>query len=433
VTLFLASIGVLFGSIYWIGVWRPMQTVAERVEREADRLAAIDAKDGHAALIGALAQRQHRPDPEMAFHALIAPDGRALSANLPSWPRSPVSGWARLEADAYRDGDEQDHEALVVERRLADGTRLIVGRDVEILDDREELFAGSSLWIAAVSAALAIGGGIAMSHAITRRLDAVIRTARRVIDGELGERIPLRGTGDDFDHLAETLNFMLSRIEELVESVRRVSDNVAHELRTPLARLHADLDELLSASDDTERKQLIEQAIDEAVRLRSVFDALLRIARIESGRHMAGIRTLDLAMLLRDAVEFHMPEAEAQGQTLTSDFPDGMNLQADPDLLFQAISNLLDNAIKYGKPGGHVHVSAEQEAGQTRIRIVDDGPGIASEHQPHVTERFYRTPEAAAKPGTGLGLSLVSAVVAFHHGVLELDDAAPGTRITLIL
>jgi len=270
-----------------------------------------------------------------------------------------------------------------------------------------------------------------MLPAITRRIDAVTRTARRVMAGSMTERIPLRGTGDDFDELAEALNLMLSRIEESVEAVRRVSDNVAHELRTPLARLHADLDELRMAGDEGERQRLADQAVTEAERLQAIFDALLRIARIESGRHLAGVKPIDLSTLLADAVEFHTPDAEARGQRIEARIADGLAIEADPNLLFQAVSNLLDNAIKYGGEGGVVTVVGERRHGWVELAIADTGQGIPDAYRDRVTERFFRLSTTADQPGTGLGLALVAAIVALHRWTMEIGDAGPGTRVSI--
>jgi signal transduction histidine kinase len=434
VALFLPSIALLLGALYWFGVTVPLRDMAASVGREADALVVLDRRAGRPALVRALAARLDAPAQAMPFHALVAADGRTVSANLPSWPLRPFDGWRRLEADRYSDGDEDDHEALVVERRLGDGARLIVGRDVEPIDDREETFFDSGLWLASLTILLALVGSIAMGAAIGRRLETVNRSARRVMAGDLGERIPLSGTGDDFDELAETLNAMLARMEELVESVRRVSDSVAHELRTPLARLRADLEELAAPGGGAAgRRRLAEQAVEEACRLQGVFDSLLRIARIEAGQHRSGIRAVDLTTLLADAAEYHAPGAEARGQALRAEIAPGLAVRADPDLLFQAVSNLLDNAIKYTPEGGEVMLRARAEAGAAVIAVEDSGPGIGPESRARVTERFYRAPETADRPGAGLGLSLVAAVARFHGAALVIGEAGPGASLSLRL
>lgn len=430
VALFLTSTAALFGAAYWIGVYRPLLDAAAEVRGEAAGLVAVDRGGGRDALLRAIETRR-KTGPKRPFHALIAPGGVVVTANLPSWPADPIDGWTTLEADIYQAGQEQDYEALVVERRLDDGARLIVGRDVEAIDDRDELYTIGSVWLILIAALLAVGGSVAMSRAVGGRIDAVTRTARRVMAGDLAERIPLRGTGDDFDELAATLNQMLGRIEEAVESVRRVSDNVAHELRTPLARLHADLDELRGAESEDERRRLTGQALAEADRLQSIFDALLRIARIESGRHLTGLRRVDLTTLLADAAELHMPDAEAHGQSIESRVAAGLEVEADPNLLFQAVSNLLDNAVKYGGAGAVITIRAGRTGDGLAIEVADNGPGIAADQRERVTERFFRGPDTAGQPGTGLGLALVAAIVAAHKWQLEIEDAQPGMVVRI--
>ena len=421
----------MFGAVYWFGIYQPLIEVAASVRKEAGNLAKIDRADGRDALIRAIEERR-KGDSRRAFDALVGPGGKAVMATLPSWPDAPIESWTTLEADAYLGGQEWDYEALVVERRLNDGSRLLVGRDVEDIDDRDELFTMGSVWLILIAAALAIGGSVAMSRSVGRRIDTVTQTARRVMAGSLTERIPLRGTGDDFDELAATLNEMLERIEEALEAVRRVSDNVAHELRTPLARLHADLDDLRNAQDEGERQRLADQASAEAARLQAIFDALLRIARIESGRHLPGFKPVDLSILVADAVEFHLPEAEARGQLIESRIDPDLTLDADPNLLFQAVSNLLDNAIKYSGKGSTVTVVAGKTRGGVAIEIADSGPGIPSAYRDKVVERFFRLPQSVGEAGTGLGLSLVSAIVARHNGELRIAGSKSGARIALI-
>lgn len=431
VALFLASTGAMFGAAYWFGIYQPMVKEAASVRREAGSLAAVDRAGGRDALLRALEIREGK-GPRRPFHALVLPDGKVLSANLPSWPDEAIGDWQLLDADVSLLGTEQDYTALSVERRLGDGARLIVGRDVEDIDDRDEIFSAAAAWLILIAAALAIGGSLAMGRAVGRRIDAVTQTARRVMAGRLTERIPLRGTGDDFDELADTLNQMLGRIEEAVEAVRRVSDNVAHELRTPLARLHADLDDLRSTADEGERQRLADQAAAEAGRLQSIFDALLRIARIESGRHHAGFKLVDISTLLADAAEFHLPGAEARGQRIESRIDPGLTLDADPNLLFQAVSNLLDNAIKYGGKGSTITIVAKKAGAGVAIEIADTGPGIPPAYRDKVTERFFRLPDSAGETGTGLGLSLVHAIASRHNGKLHIAHSTSGARISLI-
>lgn len=314
--------------------------------------------------------------------------------------------------------------ALLLGRRLADGTQLVVGRDIEAIDRFGIALERMALAIIGITVLLGTAGGILMSRAIARRIEGVNRIARRVMDGQLSERIPLRATGDDFDQLAETLNRMLGRIEGSVELARRVSDNVAHELRTRLARLQANLEDLDTAADlPPSCALLVTRSLEESERLQSVFNALLRIARIESGCHDAHHRPVDLAPIVRDAVELYAIEAEDRRIDLLVEADDPVRLRGDPDLLFQAVSNLLDNAIKYTEPGGRVRIAVTGSAPGPSIRIQDNGPGVATADIPRLGERFFRTASALHRPGTGLGLSLVHAVAIEHRSDLGFDGA----------
>ena len=428
--LFSASVAVLLAITWWTSVARPLEDVRTAVAREADALADTYILDGPAALTAQLRRRAATISERKAFHAFVAADG-TTTANLPSWPERSGDGWRRFEADLYVDGDEEDHEALVYEQHFRDGARLFVGRDIEDIDEREELIEQLMLWGAVAVVILGLAGGLLMSVAVGRRIETVTATARQVIAGDLSGRVPTRGSGDDFDRLGDTLNDMLARIEALVEAVSRVSDSIAHELRTPLARLQAELEELGDEEDPAERRRLVEAATAEAARLQATFDALLRIARLESGRHAIKRQPVELARLLDDASEFYAPEAEARGMTLNVCCDSGVAVDGDANLLFQAVTNLLDNALKHAPAGSRVTVAARREAGATVVEVADDGPGIPETHRAKVTERFYRVPGSEARDGIGLGLTLVAAIARAHGAALEMADNRPGLAVRL--
>jgi signal transduction histidine kinase len=429
--LFTISVALLLGTAWWMTVLHPLEDVEESLLREADALGDIYIVDGPAALEAALARRAATVSDRKAFHAYVAIDGRVV-ANLPTWPAQPRSGWARFEADLYVDGDEEDHEALVHEQNFRDGARLIVGRDIEDIDEREEVIEQLILWSGIAVLILGLAGGVVMSLAVGRRIEAVNATARKVIAGDLSGRVPTRGSGDDFDRLGDTLNLMLARIEALVEAVSRVSDSIAHELRTPLARLQADLDELGAAGDAGERARLIEAAGAEAARLQATFDSLLRIARLETGRHAIERRPVDLAKLLADAAELYAPEADDQRKTLDVAIAPGLATRGDPNLLFQAVTNLLDNALKHTPPGSRIRLTGARADG-VLIEVADDGPGLPADQRGRAIERFYRAPGSEGRPGIGLGLSVVDAVARAHGARLELADNDPGLAVRLHL
>ncbi len=428
------SMLTLFGIYYGLAVLRPMETIRAQVDREAQLLTQLYIVDGESALIAALDQRARHDSARRAFHTFITADGKVATTNLPSWPSRPVAGMFSIEADTYAEGDEQDFSARARDHRFRDGARLIVGRDAEDIEDREEVLFIAAPWIMGLTLLFGLVGGIVMNRAIGARIEAVSGMARRVMAGALGERVPVRGTGDDFDRLAETLNLMLQRNEDLFESVRRVSDNVAHELRTPLARLRVQLERLDTFDDDPDTRSVVrEAALEETMRLQRIFDALLRIARIEEGRHAADMRCTDIAQLAADAAELYQPAASARHIALRVDTGKALSAIVDPDLIFQALTNLLDNALKHSQPGGEVTLSVETMANTACIRVRDTGTGLAQGEADRITERFFRGKAAENLPGQGLGLSLVAAIVALHKGQLSFEDAAPGLSVTLRL
>ena len=412
---FLAT-ATLLAAIYYVGVRLPMNDVRDEVAIETERLEAIYSRQGERALVQALANRRQALSSNKAFDAFIDLDGRLLAGNLPSWPSVRRGNWASIEADLYRDGDEDDHEALSRDLLLPDGRRLIVGRDVEVLADRQELMAEAFLWGALSVLLFGLVGGLIISGLTARRLDAVSETARAVMQGDLSQRVPVTGKGDDFDQLGLSLNAMLDRNQELVASLGRVSDNIAHELRTPLARLRSALDGI-EPSDS----KAIDAARGETERLQRIFDALLGIARIDTGRHRIKREPVQLDVVTADAVEFYAPEAEARGQNIAAGLAPCV-VTGDRDLLFQAVANLLDNAIKFGPRGGAVRVRLEIEGATAVLSILDTGPGVAEEHRVRLAERFYRAPGTEQIAGTGLGLTLVNAIAEAHNGSLSLKS-----------
>ena len=407
----------LFAGLYLFGVRQPIAGIQSVVAKEAQSLGELDRRDGQDALISALEQRRVRPSSEKAFDALIGPDGHVITGNFPSFPALRKGDWMRVEADLYRDGDEDDHDALTRDMLLSGGRRLLVGRDVEVFADRQELMIEAALWSAIAVLLFGIAGGLVISRISGGRLESVSRTAHAIMAGNLDVRVPVRGSGDDFDQLGLTLNSMLDRNQQLVESIGRVSDSIAHELRTPLARLHALLEQLDGEDEEQARNRLIAASLDEARRIESTFDALLRVARLQTGRHCLRRDPVDLAALLADAVQYYEPEAEAKGGRIVANLK-ACTVTGDRDLLFQLIANLIDNGVKFALEGGQVDVLLEPSRGEAVIRVRDNGPGVPSELRPRLTERFFRAPGVERLPGTGLGLTIASAIVDAHAGVL---------------
>lgn len=426
---FLATASLL-GGIYYFSVKRPMDDVRAKVRTEARALQSIYASRGAEGLKTALLQRRQLPSPDKAFDALLEGDGSLMLGNLPSWPVVRRGTWTTIEADLYRDGDEDDHEALSRDVLLPDGRRLIVGRDVEVLADRKELMVEATRWGSVSVILFGLIGGLLISWITARRLEAVTGTAKAVMQGNLSVRVPIKGSGDDFDQLGLSLNAMLDRNQELLASLGRVSDNIAHELRTPLARLRAIL-EASSNADHVEASR-IEAARAEADRLQQTFDALLRVARIDTGRHRLVREPVQLDVLVSDAVELYEPEAEARRQSLNLSVTP-CTIGGDRNLLFQAASNLLDNAIKFAPELGHVSVELAVDGSVAKIIVTDDGPGVDKQHHQRLSERFFRAPGSEKIAGTGLGLTLVNAIAAAHDGSLSFEGGAGRFKAVLTL
>lgn len=411
----------LLAGIYYFSIRLPMDEVRSKVRAESQQLQQIYHLKGEQALTAALLERRHSLSLDKPFDAFIGIDGKLITGNLPSWPAIRSGSWALIEADLYRDGDEDDHEALSRDTILPDGRRLIVGRDVEIFADRGELIGEAALWGSASVILFGILGSLLISWITSRRLDAVGNTARAVMQGNLSVRVPVKGTGDDFDQLGMSLNAMLDRNQELVASLSRVSDSIAHELRTPLARLRTALD--TASREGGLEPGDVEAARLEAERLQHIFDALLRIARLDTGRHRIIRNPVKFDELVGDAVEFYSPEAESRQQSLgLSVVP--CTVEGDRNLIFQAVTNLLDNAIKFAPVGGEVRAELDVQGSMAKLTVRDNGPGVDEAHRARLTERFFRAPGSEDVVGTGLGLTLASAIAAAHQGELTFDGIA---------
>jgi signal transduction histidine kinase len=321
---------------------------------------------------------------------------------------------------------------------LPGGARLLVGRDLEA----QRALAGATRWLFLTGfIGLALAGllaGLVISRMSLGRVAAITRTSDEIMAGDFTRRVPVTGSGDELDHLAGNLNAMLDRIESLMAGLREVSDNIAHDLKTPLTRLRARAEAAQRGSPKEQRDGLA-HVIEDADELIKTFNALLLIARLEAGALDATAETFDVAALARNMAELYEPVAEDAGLRLEDRAEAGVVVHANRQLIGQAIANLLDNAIKYGRPSSapvgasDIVVAVEAAAGQARLIVADHGPGIPAADRARVLKRFVRLEESRTRPGTGLGLSLVAAVARLSGGHLLLEDNAPGLRIVLVL
>ncbi len=405
----------------------------------ADAVALSERRmiSGLSGLIAAIGDRQALDVQNEVLYLLVAPDRRILAGNLAEWPPQADADAPWIRMALQRDGGESEARLLRVD--LGQGYRLLVGRDVAEKLRLRALLSEGIAWAAASSALIAVLGAWLLRRALEDRLAPVYGTAAAISGGDLSRRVPLSDRQDEFDRLGMTMNAMLDRIAQLMEGVRGVSDAIAHDLRTPIARARAKLEESLgAAADEAALRAAVEQGITDLDDIARVFKAVLRIAEVEAGARRAAFAPFDLVPMLADVVELYGAAAEASGQALEGTLPDTLVMVGDRDLLLQAVANLLDNALKFNPAGGRVLLDAQAQGGLVEISVADDGPGLAVADRVRVGERFFRTDAARTTPGSGLGLSLVRAVVALHGGEVELADsnpghAPPGLRVTLRL
>ncbi|HLJ04928.1 MAG TPA: HAMP domain-containing sensor histidine kinase [Acetobacteraceae bacterium] len=367
-----------------------------------------------------------------AIYLLVDPSGQRMAGNLQHWPQgaSRSGGWYELPIE--RAGMRS--LALVQSFDLPGGFRLLIGRDVQVRAQLRRLLTSALLWALLVVLVMASIGALVVRSLFRRTLANVSATATAIAGGDFTQRVKLSGRGDEFDQLAETINDMLDRIGRLMEGVREVSNAIAHDLRTPITRARARLeDAALHASSVPDLRAAIERATADLDGIVAVFQALLRIAEIEAGSRRSAFAPVDLAPLLAGVAELYGVVAEDRGISLDMEAPALLPAYGDRELIQQAVANLMDNAVKFSPPGGAVRLSAALTPAGVEIAVADQGPGIPVEERARAAERFYRGETARNTPGAGLGLALVQAVAQLHGGSLRLTDATPGLVAILTL
>ncbi len=434
VTLFSTSVLGLMGFIYWFTAGYMARQADATIEAEIRGLGErydIAGLDGLSRLV---AERVARQQPTgSSLYLLTDHRLRPLVGNLSRWPdvAADEEGWLNFRLEGYGPAGDDVHPARARPFLLRGGFRLLVGRDVRELEAVRRLMLRTLAWGLAVTLVLGLVGGTLMARSMMRRIETINATSRDIMSGDLSRRIPTRGSGDELDRLAGSLNAMLDRIQSLMEGVRQVSDNIAHDLRTPLARLRNRLETAaLPETDPPASRAALESALAEADALLGTFNALLRIARIEARERRAAFADVDLGELIGDVGELYEPLAEQKRQTLLTDSSAAV-IVGDRDLLFQALANLLDNAIKYTPAGGNIRVGLSTAGAGVELTVADDGPGIPEAFRERVLQRFFRLDPSRPSGGSGLGLSLVAAVADLHGATLRLDDMRPGLKVTL--
>jgi signal transduction histidine kinase len=430
----LAALLIVVGALLWFGtVARLERDITQIIRNQAAGFANAYAERGREVMAINTDRRVGRDLDTDEILLLTDNQMKRLAGNLPAWPREVGTqpGWYRIAIE--RGG--RPSEALVDHAVMPDGAHYLVGRDLYELTALRRMFL---VGVLAAAVAVLISGfvyGVLLRKAVLSRIDAIRGTTLAIVEGDLAERLPAGNYSDEFSRLTGAINGMLERIEHLVHGVRNVSNAIAHDLRTPLAELRSRLEDLTRTrpSADITFSEL-DEAVADIDRVIGIFNALLRLAEIDSGLRRSGFRPVDPAAVLDDVVELYGPSAELKQIRLTQTTDPHLHVAGDPYLLAQAVGNLVDNAVKYARNGGSVTVEARHAGnGFVDLIVADDGPGIPDDEKSKVAERFYRSDVSRGTEGVGLGLSLVAAVARLHHGTFSLLDNAPGLRVVLRL
>ncbi|MCU4159098.1 HAMP domain-containing histidine kinase [Acidiphilium sp. AL] len=404
----------------------------EAIRVDARGLATHFTEGGLPALVLTLRNRIDENLNDNAIYLLVDPLGNRIAGNLTRWPQGIDAPHAWYTMPVERAGLRS--HALLRYYELPGGFQLLVGRDVSTRSQLRHILRDGLLWALAAMLLLGVLGALVIRGLFKRSLADISATTRAIARGDLTQRVRRSGSGDEFDELAETINDMLDRISRLMDGVRQVSNAIAHDLRTPITRARARLEDAAAHARTTEElRGAVDRATDDLDGVVKVFQALLRIAEIEAGSRRSAFADIDLAPVLDDLAEFFEAAAEERGIGLDIAWPRELPMVGDRDMIQQAIANLLENALKFSPAGCRVSISARMDATHIEIHIADQGAGIPETDRPRATERFYRAESARSTPGSGLGLALVSAIANLHGGILRLDDNRPGLRAVLVL
>ncbi len=372
----------------------------------------------------------------LGIYLMLDGEGKRLAGNLDLLPK------AQLTPGVYTSFHHQDEpdsnqpllHILATTVKLSRGCTLLVGHNYQAIDQIKQELLPAVAWSLGISFLLGVMVAVFLARRLARRLDIINKTSRAILEGNLDSRMVRTGSGDEFDHLSTSLNRMLDRIFALMDSVRGVTDNIAHDLRSPLSRMRSRMEvTLLSDRPCEEYKEVLIETVEDTDRLLATFNSLLTIARVESGAARDGFLAMDLGEVVSNTAEFYSPVIEENEQTLHWFINGDLTMQGNPDLLAQALVNLLDNAVKYAPKGAAIKVSARRLGNVIRLVVSDNGPGIGPHFREKAMQRFSRLDASRSKPGQGLGLSMVQVVAEIHGGGVELEDAQPGLRVVILI
>ena len=407
------------------------QQMREAVAQEVEQIERVFDTNGMNGLLRTLERRARQPGANL--YIIASPTGEVLAGNVASLQPGVLDteGWTEMPFRYQRYQEEARGKSPMAYAQvivLSNGLRVLVGRDLGEPENFRKLVRQALMVALGVMGVGALAIWYLIGRNALKRMDRMSGASQRIMAGDLSQRLPTSGSGDEFDRLSESLNTMLGRIEKLDEGLKQVSDNIAHDLKTPLTRLRNKAEAALAGDEKADYRTALEEMIGESDQLIRTFNALLMISRVEAGQAPAEMSAIDISDIARDGAELYEPVAEDCGLRLVTEVADGIEIKGNRELVGQALGNLIDNAIKYaegseGEP--EIRVSLVRREGDVVLVVADSGPGVPDDKRDDVVKRFVRLDASRSKPGTGLGLSLVGAVMEMHHGRLELDATHP--------
>jgi len=430
--LFAACAAVLVFYVSSMSEGLLQQQMREAVGQEAEQIERIFDNNGMNGLLRTLERRARQPGANL--YIIASPTGEVLAGNVASiqpgvldtegWTETPFR-YQRYQEETRGTNRPMAYAQVNV---LSNGLRILVGRDLGEPENFRKLVRQALMVALGVMGVGALAIWYLIGRNALKRMDRMSDASQRIMAGDLSQRLPTSGSGDEFDRLSESLNTMLGRIEKLGEGLKQVSDNIAHDLKTPLTRLRNKAEAALAGRDGADHRAALEEMIGESDQLIRTFNALLMISRVEAGQAPAEMSAVDISGIAHDSAELYEPVAEDCGLKFTTDIADGIEVKGNRELVGQALGNLIDNAIKYAEGSGgepDIRISLARRDNEVVLAVADSGPGVPEDKYGDVVERFVRLDASRSKPGTGLGLSLVGAVMEMHHGRLELDATHP--------
>jgi len=426
--LFLCSFAAIGVSVYFLTVHSLEQQLKKSIEIDAIRLKAEFDSDGIEELKEEILEDEHS---SLHIYGIMDEHGQFVVGGLNNF--QPRPGWQTVKSSLQMSGPADSNVFYVYVIKLANRGWLGVGHNGEYIQETGTAIIEAFLSGIILVIILGAGGGFYLSHAFLKKIDAITRSTEAIIAGDLKHRLPVAKNRDELDNLALLLNQMLDKIGALIENVQQVSNDIAHDLRTPISRLQFRLEDVVKQQlSEVQYKQQLGLAIEEVDTILATFSALLRIAQIESGSRRSGFKAVNLSEIATSVTEALAPVAEEQGKTIQADIVSNVILSGDKELLTQLVFNLLENAIVHTPENTCITLELCQSGNRIELAIADNGPGIAEPYRQKVLQRFYRLEQSRTTPGNGLGLSIAAAVVELHGGALTLLDNRPGLKLVLV-